>query len=97
MALEAENAIPLRTDEVDKSAANLFQGLSLAGAVAADVPKLIREALNDKVARVIDCFRQLDDDASGTIDGPEFAKGLAEMGLTAPPEAVAVVEPALAS
>ena len=77
--------------QLDEEAVNLFQGFSLAGAKPDEVPKLIRSALKSKLARVIDVFRQLDDDGSGTIDGPEFEKGLKEMGLDAPMEALGAI------
>ena len=60
------------------------QGLDLRSASAEEVPILIRAALRTKLARVVDAFRQLDDDMSGVIDEKEFAKGLREMGLSAP-------------
>ena len=85
------NPFPLRMMELDADAANIFQGYSLEGAAPDDVPKLLRTALKGKMARVIDAFRQLDDDGSGRLDGPEFGKGLKEMGLDAPDEAIGAI------
>ena len=58
-----------------------------------DLDEFIRFSLRDALARsssrVIDLFRQLDDDNSGLIDGHEFKKGLKEMGLAGmPPESL---------
>ena len=64
--------------------ANIFQGMDLRSASAEEVPILIRAALRPNLARVVDAFRHFDDDMSGVIDKKEFAKGLREMGLTAP-------------
>ena len=85
------NPIPLRVAKVDKENANLLQGLNLGSANPEAVPGLIRAALDEKLMRVIDAFRQLDDDASGVIDGPEFGKGLCEMGLVAPEAAIGAI------
>ena len=41
----------------------------------------MRRALETSLSRVIDMFRQFDDDASGYTDGPEFVKALAELGF----------------
>lgn len=92
LELEAKNPIALRTAPLAKKDANLFQGaVDLANAAPEALPGLIRDALNAKLTRVIDLFRQLDDDASGTIDAREFAKGLREMGLNAPKEAIGAI------
>ena len=41
--------------------------------------------------RVIDLFRQFDDDSSGFVDYQEFVKAMFELGLDAPEEAIAAV------
>jgi len=52
------------------------------------VPDQLRRALNSNKARVIDLFRQLDDDGSGSISAVEFIKAMGELGMAAPPEAI---------
>ena len=67
---------------------NLFQSLDLSQASVEQVPGLIRQALRDHLARVVDAFRQFDDDGTGRIDSREFAKNLTQMGLDAPQPAI---------
>ena len=88
---EELNPTPLRKSTINKADANLLQNVNIGGAPPEKIPVLIRDALKAKMVRVIDCFRQLDDDKDGIIDGPEFAKGLKEMGLTAPDAAIGAI------
>ena len=43
----------------------------------------IRDYLTKKGVRVIDFFRQWDDDDTGRIEKKEFRRGMKELGLTA--------------
>jgi len=79
----AANSVALRRLRLEKNDANLLQGLKLdendmSGAVAQ-----IRARMQKGLLRVIDVFRQLDDDESGLIDRAEFGKALREMGCEA--------------
>ena len=57
-----------------------------------NIPHQIRAALKQRKARVIDLFRQLDDDESGLISAAEFVKAMHELGMKhAPPEALTAI------
>ena len=43
----------------------------------------IRDYLSTKAVRVIELFRQWDDDDTGKIEKKEFRRGMKELGLTA--------------
>ena len=92
LELKAANRIALRKKRVSKVDANLFSGLELGSLDADTIPGAIRKALDERLVRVIDLFRQFDDDSSGLLDASEFAKAMRELGMTdAPPEAIAAV------
>jgi Ca2+-binding EF-hand superfamily protein len=73
LPLKALNKYALRRGKISKEDSNL-----LADAVtsAVDVPGQIRAALNARHVRVVDLFKQLDDDDSGTVDAREFMKAM---------------------
>ena len=48
----------------------------------------LKAALHKNLARVIDIFRDWDEDYSGTIDGKEFRKAIKSLGFDAPREEV---------
>lgn len=58
--------------------------------LSSDVPvqQQLREILAANAVRVIDLFREWDDDGSGTIDQKEFRQALRAMGVDAEPEHV---------
>jgi Ca2+-binding EF-hand superfamily protein len=92
LELKAANRIALRKKRVSKVDANLFSGLELGSLDADTIPGAIRKALDERLVRVIDLFRQFDDDSSGLLDASEFAKAMRELGMAdAPPEAIAAV------
>jgi Ca2+-binding EF-hand superfamily protein len=92
LELKAANRIALRKKRMSKVDANLFSGLELGSLDADAIPGAIRKALDERMVRVIDLFRQFDDDSSGLLDASEFAKAMRELGMTdAPPEAIAAV------
>ena len=79
-----DQAIALRTGGVDKGAANLLQGLDIDESLGLDqVDEQIRDYLSAKGVRVIELFRQWDDDGTGQIEKKEFRRGMKELGLTA--------------
>jgi Ca2+-binding EF-hand superfamily protein len=78
--LHAMNAIGLRTKQISVADANLLQDLKLDDESLDSIPHQIRVALYKNKVRVIDIFRQMDDDASGLIDLPEFKKAMEEFG-----------------
>ena len=49
----------------------------------------LKAALHKNLARVIDIFRDWDEDFSGTIDRKEFRKAIKSLGFDAPREEVA--------
>jgi len=80
--VKSHNQLVLRTGKVKRQDVNLFKGFILeAGPNAESIPTQIRNALNDRKARVIDLFHQIDDDQSGTIDATEFVRAMGEFGL----------------
>lgn len=88
LELKALNSYSLRRQSLSKKDANL-----LADAIKspADVCGQIRAALKKRLVRVLDLFRQFDDDGNGTIDGREFMKAMYELGLEASEGDVAAV------
>jgi len=82
LPIKSHNALVLRTGQVKRQDHNLFRGFLLESAAdAPSIPTQIRAALHDRHVRVIDLFRQIDDDGSGTIDAAEFVKAMSEFGL----------------
>ena len=81
--LKVDQAVALRTGGVDKGAANLLQGLDIDESLGLDqVDEQIRDYLSQKGVRVIELFRQWDDDGTGKIEKKEFRRGMKELGLT---------------
>ena len=85
------NAMAVRTAKLSKEDANLLGGLDLDESRMDTIPDQIRNALRKSLVRVIDLFRQFDDDESGCVNAFEFNKAIQELGCFAPPEAVAAV------
>ena len=64
--------------------ANLLQGLDIDESLGLEqVDEQIRDYLSKKAVRVIELFRQWDDDETGQIEKVEFCRGMKELGLTA--------------
>ena len=80
LEVKARNKVSLRKEALKKNDANLLQGLDLCSG-GGTVPDQIRTFLNSRLLRVVDVFRQFDDDDSGRIDAAEFIKAMREMGL----------------
>jgi Ca2+-binding EF-hand superfamily protein len=88
LELEAKNPIALRKKRIDPQNANLLQSLTLDASDLDSIPGQIKAALQRESLRVLDLFRQMDDDGSGDISKKEFRKALSEVGLRAPHEAI---------
>ena len=74
-------------EAVDKEDANILQGLDIDESLGLDqVDEQIRDYLSAKGVRVIELFRQWDDDGTGQIEKKEFRRGMKELGLTASKE-----------
>ena len=67
LTTEAANPVAIRKAQLSRSDANMLGGLNLASADSDKIPTLIRDALQSNLTRVIDLFRQFDDDASGLL------------------------------
>ena len=81
--LKVDQNIALRKDGVDKGAANLLQGLDIDESLGLDqVDEQIRDFLSKRAVRVVELFRQWDDDGTGKIEKKEFRRGMKELGLT---------------
>jgi len=90
---KAENKVEIRKSPVKKKNSNLLGDLHLAGerkggVVDDTMPDRIREALHKGYVRVIDLFRQFDDDGDGKVSVFEFLKAMRELGLEAPPQEI---------
>ena len=65
-----------------KGGANLLQGLDIDESLGLEqVDEQIRDYLSTKGVRVIELFRQWDDDGTGKIEKKEFRRGMKELGL----------------
>ena len=71
----------IQAKRVRKTDANILQGVDLSD--SSTVPDQIRERMQAECVRVVDVFKQFDDDASGYIDRTEFANAIREMGCEA--------------
>ena len=86
---KARNAQQIRKARLRRQDSNLLQGLVIDDDDDVDAAcARICERMEAQLVRVIDVFRQLDDDGSGVVDRHEFEKGLREMGCRAPPAVV---------
>ena len=73
----------VRTERLRREDSNLLQGLDIDESLGLEhVDEQIRDYLSQKAVRVIDLFRQWDDDGTGKIEKPEFCRGMKELGLT---------------
>ena len=69
---------------LDQSTCNLLQGLDIDESLGLEqVDEQIRDYLSTKGVRVIELFRQWDDDGTGKIERKEFRRGMKELGLNA--------------
>ena len=88
LPLTAKNPIALRRKKIKKEDANLLQSLDIDEEHLDLVAGQIKAALKRESVRVLDLFRQFDDDASGSISRAEFRKAMCELGLKASKAAV---------
>ena len=88
LPLRAANKIALRTKKIIKCNANLLGGLDLDEAALHSLPGQIKGAMHASMVRVIDVFRQFDDDANGSIAYEEFCKAMSELGIDVAPDAL---------
>lgn len=88
LQLSAKNTLSLRKVRLDRSEANLLQGLTISEADLGRACAQIRQRMRTRLLRVIDVFRQFDDDESGLIDLVEFEKACREMGFDGPRSAI---------
>ena len=81
--LDIQQRATLRTAKAAKKDANLLQGLDIDESLGLDqVDEQIRDYLSKKGVRVIELFRQWDDDETGQIEKKEFRRWMKELGLT---------------
>eukprot|EP00966_Prymnesium_polylepis_P020435 470422-Prymnesium_polylepis.1 len=72
------NKIALRTDPAD---AGLFGASSLDPESEVPIVQQLQRVLSKNLARVIDLFREWDEDNSGTISRKEFLRAMPALGL----------------
>jgi len=88
----AENSIAIRKALVKGS--NVVGEMAHIGKdedLSESIPNQIRAALQSKLTRVVDLFKQLDEDKSGKVSVFEFIKSMRLLGLEAPPQAMVAV------
>jgi len=79
--INRDQKIALRKGKVNKDDANLLQGFDIDENSGVSIAEQLRGALTQNSVRVIEMFRQWDDDGSGTITKKEFIKAMLELGL----------------
>ena len=67
-----------------KKGAALAPSVKLEPSADKPVVEQLREILTTNAVRIIDLFRDWDDDGNGMIDKKEFRKAIAALGYTAP-------------
>merc|ERR1712087_1025804 len=81
--LKADNKTALRKGKIDKNDSNLLQGLDIDESLGLDqVDEQVRDFMSKKGVRVIDMFREWDDDNTGEIEKKEFRKAMKSLGLS---------------
>ena len=86
IVMKSENKVKLRTAKVDRRNSTRMQGIDLDE--SKPVAEQLRAALVAKAVRVIDLFREWDDDESGTVTKKEFRMGMKQLGLDYPKKAM---------
>ena len=86
IVLASENDVPLRTAKLDRRNSTRMQGIDLDE--SKPVAEQLRAALVAKAVRVVDLFREWDDDESGTVTKKEFRQGMKQLGLDYPKQAM---------
>ena len=81
--LESKNSIELRHQAGGEKGAALGLSVKLDTSSDKSVQEQLREVLKANMVRVMDLFRDWDDDGRGTVSKKEFRKGLAALGLGA--------------
>ena len=76
-----DTACMLRARCTTQAAALCVRG---TGDESASIQEQLREALGKNLMRVMDLFRDWDDDGNGTIDKKEFRRAIAALGYAAP-------------
>lgn len=83
IVLDAKNAIAVRgaLSDTQKLEASKLQGVVLVAGDAGSVAEQLLKALDKNLMRIIDLFREWDDDDSGTVSKLEFRRALPCLGL----------------
>ena len=71
---ESTSKIAVRKGKIDSNNSNMLQGLDLDEDSDKPMAEQLRDSLSKHGARVIDLFREWDDDNSGSISKKEFCK-----------------------
>lgn len=77
----------LRRQKSGKVGGAFSASFKLTGGDGDDAPDFqtqLKKALSSNMKRVLDLFRDWDDDASGTVDKKEFRRAVTALGLEAP-------------
>ena len=85
--VKVDQRVAVRKAKIDRKDSNMLQGLDIDESLGLEqVDEQIRDYLSKKAVRVIELFRQWDDDGTGQIEKKEFRRGMKELGLTASKE-----------
>ena len=86
IVLKSENKAALRMAKFDRRNSTRMQGIDLDE--SKPVAEQLRAALKKNSMKVVTLFKEWDDDESGSITKKEFRRGMREMGLEFPPDAM---------
>lgn len=81
---QAQHAATLRHGEAAQKAGAAFGGGKIEASSASDFQSQLQYVIAHDMKKVIDVFRDWDEDGSGTIDKKEFRKAVKALGLMAP-------------
>ena len=79
ITLASKNKVALRTKKVNRRNSTMMGGLDLDE--SKPVAEQLRDALHQKGLRVIDIFREMDDDQSGFVCKIEFSRSMRQLQL----------------
>ena len=80
--------IAIRKAAVGQDASVLLQGFEIDATSDRSVAEQLRDALSKVAVRVVDLFREWDDDNNGMVSRAEFQRGMQELKFNAPAEEI---------
>ena len=86
--LESKNRTSLRKEAGGEKGAAFAKGVHIDMSSGEDMQVQLHHLLKEHRVRVLDLFRDWDDDQSGTVTRDEFHKAMAELQFNVPKEAI---------